>query len=142
MTKKILIVSLLFIFTLNGFAQYNKAVLIEPILKTDTTSIGQKIIFPASDNEEVTMLKVTIPPGASTGWHKHDYPVFAYVVKGTLSVDLEKGKTKEFSENACFAEVIKTYHNGFNKGKDDVVLIAIYLGEKGKALSVKKEKDK
>jgi len=142
MNRTILTLTLLLVFTLNGFAQYNKAVRIEPILKTDTTSIGQKIVFPDTGNEEVTMLKVIIPPGASTGWHKHDYPVFAYVLKGTLSVDPEKGKTKTFSENACFAEVINTYHNGSNKGKEEVVLIAIYLGIKGKALSVKKEKDK
>lgn len=142
MKKPILTLVLLIAFCINGFAQYNKAILIEPILKTDTTSIGQKIIFPASENEEVTILKVTIPPGASTGWHKHENPVFAYVLKGTLSVDVEKGKTKQFHENSCFAEVVNTYHNGSNKGKDDVILIAFYLGEKGRALSVKKEVEK
>lgn len=138
--KKIYL-TLLFIiaFCVDGFSQYNKDILIEPVLKTDTTSIGQKIDFPASLNDEVTILKVTIPPGSSTGWHKHESPVFAYVLKGTLSVQLDRVKTKQFSENSCFAEVVNTYHNGFNNGKENVVLIAFYLGEKGRALSVKKE---
>jgi len=129
---------ILFTFCFNILAQYNKGVLIEPVLKTDTTSIGQKIIFPSSQNGEVSISKITIPSGDSTGWHKHDYPVFAYVLKGTLSVKLEHGEIRQFPENSCFAEVVDTFHNGFNNGKEEVVLIGVYLGEKGKPLSVKK----
>ncbi|MCK9311706.1 MAG: cupin domain-containing protein [Bacteroidales bacterium] len=128
----------LFVFCFNSLAQYNKGILIEPVLKTDTTSIGQKIIFPSSQNSEVSISKITIPSGDSTGWHKHDYPVFAYVLKGTLNVKLEHGETMQFPENSCFAEVVNTFHNGFNNGKENVVLIGVYLGEKGKPLSVKK----
>ena len=139
MKKTILTLVVLIVFYVDGKSQYNKDIIIEPILKTDTTSIGQNIIFPSSQNDEVTILKVTIPQGASTGWHKHEYPVFAYVLKGELCVELDNGTSKQFAENTCFAEVINTYHNGFNKGKDNVILIAFYLGEKGKTLSVKKE---
>jgi len=121
-----------------AFPQYNKGIQVVQVLKTDTTSIGQKIIFPSSENDEVTISKVTIPSGDSTGWHKHDCPVYAYVLKGTLRVKLEDGTIKEYTENNCFAEVVKTLHNGFNSSKSEVVLIAFYLGEKGKALSVKK----
>lgn len=138
MKKIILTFIVLLAFCIDGKAQYNKEIIIEPILKTDTTSIGQKIVFPDSQNDEVTILKVTIPPGCSTGWHKHENPVFAYVVEGTLNVELEQGIKKQFPKNACFAEVINTYHNGFNNGAENVVLIAFYLGEKGKALSSKR----
>jgi len=139
MKKTVLILALFTVFCLGVAAQYNKNIIIESVLNSDTTSIGQKIIFPASQSNEVTILKVTIPPGSSTGWHKHENPVFAYVLKGTLSVELENGKTRQFSENGCFAEVVNTYHNGFNSGKENVVLIAFYLGEKGRGLSVKRE---
>ncbi|MCK9641608.1 MAG: cupin domain-containing protein [Prolixibacteraceae bacterium] len=120
-------------------AQYNNDLIIEPILKTDTTSLGQKINYPNTTNSEVTMLKITIPPGKTTGWHKHDNPVFAYVLKGTLSVELEDNKVLKFAENSSFSEVIHTAHRGINKEGSDLVLIAIYLGEKGKPLSLKKE---
>jgi len=117
-------------------AQYNKGIIIEPILKTDTTSIGQKLIYPNFQNSEVTISKITLQPGQSTGWHKHTFPVFAYVLKGNLTVELENHKTLQFSENSSFSEVIETFHNGINKGKEDVVLIAFFMGEKGKPLSV------
>lgn len=120
-------------------AQYNNGVKVESLLKTDTTSIGQKIIYPNFQSDEVTIAKVTIPPGKSTGWHKHTIPVFAYVLKGNLTVELENKQLKQFPENTTFSEVINTFHNGINNGKVDVVLIAFYMGEKGKPLSIPKK---
>ena len=117
-------------------AQYNKDVVLETILKTDTTSIGQKIVYPNFVNEEVTIVKVILPPGKSTGWHKHFFPVFAYVLQGTLTVEIEKIKALQFPVNSSFSEVVNTLHNGVNNGKEDVILIAFFLGEKGKPLSV------
>jgi len=117
-------------------AQYNKDVVLETILKTDTTSIGQKIVYPNFVNEEVSIVKVILPPGKSTGWHKHFFPVFAYVLQGTLTVEIEKIKALQFPVNSSFSEVVNTLHNGVNNGKEDVILIAFFLGEKGKPLSV------
>lgn len=123
----------------NVFSDYDEAVLIEPVLKTGTTSIGQDIDYPDFKNEEVSISRVTIPSGKATGWHKHRFPVFAYVLKGNLTIELEKNKTLEFPQNTSFAEVIDTFHNGRNNGKEDVVLIAFFMGEKDKPLSVRKE---
>lgn len=125
----------LLIICISVKAQYNAGVIVEPMLKTDTTSIGQKINYPNFANDEVSIMKVTIPPGAFTGWHKHSFPVFAFVLKGTLTIELSEGKTKTFAENTTFAEVIDTPHNGKNIGQDTVVLIAFFMGEKGKPLS-------
>jgi len=132
-------VLLLFCISLQGQVQYNNDILIEQILKTDTTSLGQTINYPSFQQNEVTMLKITIPPGKTTGWHKHGIPVFAYVMKGTLTVEFENNKIMTFHENSSFAEVVKIAHKGVNLEKEDLVLLAIYLGEKGKALSVKRE---
>lgn len=118
-------------------AQYNNDLLIEPVLKTDTTSTGQKISYPVSGQAQVTMLKITIPPGKTTGWHEHHFPVFAYVLKGTLTVELARNKTLQFTENSSFAEVIDTLHRGFNNGTTDLVLLAVYVGEVGEPLSIK-----
>ncbi len=139
MKNSLITVVVLLIFSVNGYAQYNNDLKIEPILKTDTTSLGQKISYPSFPNDEVTMLKITIPPGKTTGWHEHSIPVFAYVLKGTLTVEFEKNQTMQFPENSSFSEVVGITHRGINKGREDLVLLAIYLGEKGKPLSVKKE---
>jgi quercetin dioxygenase-like cupin family protein len=128
-------VAALLLLNVSVMAQYNSAVKIENLLKTDTTSIGQRIVYPSFDNDEVTIAKVTIPPGQSTGWHLHRFPVFAYVLQGTLTVEVKDGRKLEFPANSTFAEVINLYHNGMNNGSVDLVLIAFFMGEKGKALS-------
>jgi quercetin dioxygenase-like cupin family protein len=137
MKRNFLVITLIFI-CLSGKSQYKNDILIEQVLKTDTTTTGQKISYPSFSDNEVTMLKITIPPGASTGWHKHEIPVFAYMVEGTLTVEYENHKPVVFTKNSSIAEVKGTYHNGTNKGTENAVIIAIYLGEKGKLNSIMK----
>lgn len=139
MKKYFLSLTLLAFLSLTARSQYS-GLNIKELLRTDTTSIGQKITYPEFANPEVTMLKITIPPGKSTGWHKHSIPVFAYVVKGTLTVELEDHREIKFKEESTFAEMRNTNHNGSNKEDSDLVLIAIYMGGKGEKLSIMKEK--
>jgi len=136
--KRLLIITFVLSVAFSVRSQYNGNIIIEQVLKSDTTSIGQKIVYPRVSNAEVTISKITFPPGSSTGWHKHDVPVFAYVQEGELTVELENGKFVQFKQGTSFAEVYDTWHNGINNGTDSLVLIAIYMGEKGKALSKSK----
>ena len=135
--KKILLLLLHVSVFLHASSQatYNKGLIIEQLLKTDTTALGQKIVYPVFQDDEITILKITVPPGESTGWHKHIIPVFAYVLEGTLTVELKDNKIITLTKNSTFSEVRNTYHNGINKGTENVVLIAFYMGEKGKPLS-------
>ena len=137
--KKIILSIIFFCICFSGKSQYNNDVKIETILKTDTTSIGQKIVYPTFQNNEVSVLKIIIPSGKSTGWHIHNFPVFAYILKGELTIELENNKTILFAENSSFSEVINTLHNGKNNGNEDVILIAFFMGEKGKPLSIHKD---
>ena len=133
--KKTILLNTVLCFCFIANAQYNKSVILEPVLKTDTTSIGQKIVYPQFVNDEVSIVKVTIPPGKSTGWHKHNFPVFGYVLQGNLTVEIKDKETKNYPANSSFSEVINTLHNGKNDGNEDVILIAFFMGEKGKPLS-------
>jgi quercetin dioxygenase-like cupin family protein len=121
-----------------AFGEYNKDVQIASILKTDVTSTGQNFEYPDASKDEVSVVKVTLPSGKETGWHKHNFPVFAYVLKGTLTVAIENAGTRQFLEGSSFAEVIHTFHNGKNTGAQDAVLLAFFLGEKGLPLSISK----
>jgi quercetin dioxygenase-like cupin family protein len=133
--KKILLIIVFVEAYILVCAQYNSGIKLEPLLKTDTTSIGQKIQYPTFDNVEVSIYRITIPAGKSTGWHFHTFPVFAYIEKGTLTVEIKNRKKLTFIQGQSFPEVINIQHNGINNGKEDVVLFAVFLGEKGKPLS-------
>ncbi len=136
-TLSTLILSLLCVTIIS--AQYQDGVIVEKLLQTDTTVIGQKIAYLQSPEAEVTMCKVIVPVGKQTGWHKHEVPVFAYMIKGSLIVELENGDKNIYTKNSTISEVFNIYHNGYNAGEEDVELIAIYLGKKGMPLSEKKE---
>jgi quercetin dioxygenase-like cupin family protein len=56
-------------------------------------------------------------------------------LQGTLTVEIKDKVTKNYPANSSFSEVINTLHNGKNDGNEDVILIAFFMGEKGKPLS-------
>lgn len=118
--------------------EYNGKLKIETLMESDVNSMGQKIAYPQVKNAEVTMTKITFPPGETTGWHKHNVPVFSYIIEGTLTVETEDHKITEFKKNSCFAESYNIYHKGTNYGKSDLIVFVIYLGGDEKDLSIKR----
>lgn len=134
MLKLTILFSVVMFVSLPAFSQYNQSVAIETLLKTDTNYIGQKIIYPAGDSTETTILKITFPPGATTGWHIHDYPLFGYILQGELTVEVEGRNTEVLKAGSAATEVIGIRHCGTNKGNQDLIMIVIYLGKKGKPL--------
>ena len=125
----------------NSYAQdtsYSQSVRSSTVLATDTTTLGQKLSEYFSNPSRFIGLLVTIPPGQETGWHKHTVPGCAYVLKGCLSVAIENGKTFDFKEGDSFAEVINVNHNGKNRGKDTVQLIAFFIGTDNKPITIKR----
>jgi quercetin dioxygenase-like cupin family protein len=119
-------------------AQYSDKLIIEKILQSTLNSMGQKIQYPNVKDAKVSVMKITFPPGETTGWHKHEIPVFSYILEGTLTVETEDHKVTQYKENTCFAESYNIYHKGTNKEKSNLVVLAIYLAGDQKELSIKK----
>jgi quercetin dioxygenase-like cupin family protein len=113
-----------------GAAEYDTGVQGKVILQTEATSNGDPIAYLKTDHPKITVMTVDIAPGAKTGWHSHPVPVYAYVMSGRLTVEIEGGKTSEFKEGEAIIEVINTRHNGINHGKIPVKLVVFYIGGK------------
>lgn len=112
-------------------ADYNSGVTAKVLKRTSVTGNGQKITYPVTDRAEVTAMTVDLAPGAETGWHKHPVPVYAYVIAGNLSVELEDGTQLSFGAGDAIIEVVNTLHNGKNRGIEPVKLAVFYLGAEG-----------
>lgn len=103
-------------------------ILSQTILDTDKTVIGQPIQYP-SGNPQITSKIVTIPVGSETGPHIHEVPMFAYVMKGEVTVDYGEKGTKTFLEGDSIMEAINYTHNGKNTGKEPTKILVVLMDE-------------
>jgi quercetin dioxygenase-like cupin family protein len=109
-------------------ADYDGGVKVTLIKKATTASNGQKLAYPCAGNAEVTALIVEIPPGGNTGWHSHPVPVYAFVLSGKLTVEVDPGDPYRIKEGEALFEVLNTPHLGKNLGKEPVRLAVFYTG--------------
>ena len=135
--KLSLVVCLLFVPSLINAADYASGVQAKVHLKTTTTVNGSPVTYLKTNKPEITVMNVEFAPGAQTGWHKHPEPVYAYVISGSLTVNIEGNITRQFNAGDVIIEVVNTRHNGINKGDVPVKLIVFYTGEKDKPIIVK-----
>ena len=108
--------------------EYSGSVQARVILKTKNMSNGQPIAYLKSDNPEVTVMTVELPPGAETGWHIHPVPVYAYILSGSLTVEVEGKNTSVFQAGDAIIEAVNTRHCGRNTGAVPVKLVVFYTG--------------
>jgi len=108
-----------------------KNVEVTKLITSTTASNGQPLNYLQTANPEVTALIVSVPPGGSTGWHQHPVPVYAYMLDGTLNVEIKGGKTYVFKKGDAILEVMNTLHNGYNSGLEHATLVVFYTGAVG-----------
>jgi quercetin dioxygenase-like cupin family protein len=107
-----------------------------PLLRTSTTWNGAPIQYPVSAKPEIQTVLVEIAPGTSTPWHKHPVNNIAYILEGTLRLELEDKRTREFRAGESFAEVVDTWHRGTNVGSTPLRILVVYTGEVGVPVTV------
>ena len=101
----------------------------QTILETGKTVIDQDIQYP-SGSPLITSKIITIPIGAETGSHIHEYPMFGYMIEGEITVDYGDQGTKTFLEGDSLIEAINYTHNGKNTGNEPAKILVVVIGEK------------
>ncbi|TRZ86783.1 MAG: cupin domain-containing protein [Methanosarcinales archaeon] len=122
---------LFFLFCMSSFVsadEYSGGVQARVVLKTKNMSNGQPIAYLKIDNPEVTVMTVELAPAAETGWHTHPVPVYAYVLSGSLTVEVEGNNASIFQAGDAIIEVVNTRHCGKNNGVVPVRLVVFYTG--------------
>lgn len=135
--KRIIVATLMALAGTSAFAlETGPGVKITPLLRTETTWDGQRIVYPAGP-PQVTAMTIEIAPGAETGWHVHPVPSFGFVLEGSLEVVLKDGRKKRFEQGQAIPEVVDTTHNGRNVGTKPLKLLVVYAGTVEKPISIK-----
>jgi quercetin dioxygenase-like cupin family protein len=78
-------------------------------------------------------------PGAETGWHEHDVPLFGYMLEGELTVDYGTKGTRVYRKGDSLVEAIDVAHNGRNTGSGVARILAVFIGAEGVPDTVKVE---
>lgn len=136
---KKLLLSALFSALLTGQAVANEkfAVKVEELAKS--TSSWEDTPLPAygKGEPEITILKITIPPGIQLPLHMHPVINAGVLTKGQLTV-FTKGKKKKLEMKAgdSIVEIVNKWHYGRNEGDVPAEIIVFYAGTKDKAVTV------
>ncbi|MDO8309681.1 MAG: cupin domain-containing protein [Actinomycetota bacterium] len=95
------------------------------------TVLDQQIVYPKKVPAQVTSSLIELQPGQETGWHRHNVPMYAYIMDGTLTVEYDAGVTNVYPAGTALMEAQGVFHNGTNKGEDPVRILVVYFGAKG-----------
>jgi quercetin dioxygenase-like cupin family protein len=120
-----------------AFAEYKPGIQVTQLLKSATTTLGQQIDFSQIKQAEVNALKVVIPPGQETGWHKHPHAGYAYLLQGRLTLEIEGKQPLTVEPGTALVEVFNTYHNGKNLGSEPVSILVFFTGEVGEPYTIR-----
>ena len=81
------------------------------------------------------MAPAEIPPGVRVGKHTHPGEEVAYILEGTLVLEVEgKGRGNLKAGDVFFVEAGRP-HDGWNEGRGTTKVLATYIVEKGKPLA-------
>lgn len=103
---------------------------VEVLLSSGQTIIGQPIEYPAG-KPKITAAIVTMEPGQETGWHRHDAPLFAHMMEGTLTVDYGDAGTRQYQAGDSLLEAFRTPHTGKVVGDRQVRVLVVFAGAEG-----------
>ena len=95
------------------------------LLKQDTAVAGR----------EAVMAMVELPPGSAEGRHTHFADVYAFVLEGTMTLDVEGQPTRVVKSGDVFTIAQGLVHEGSNRSSSPVKLSVVFFAEKGKPLT-------
>jgi quercetin dioxygenase-like cupin family protein len=136
MRKTVLLLLFSLLLSGNGWAADAGGVVSE-VVSRSTSSWDGKVLpdYPKSP-PEITILRITIPPGTRLPIHKHNVINAGVLVAGELTVVTEKGQTLRLKAGDGIVEVVNTWHYGMNEGDKPAIIVVFYAGTQGVALTV------
>ena len=104
---------------------------IEPLLSTQTSPLGNKLVYPEGE-AKVVSVKFTIPIGGEAARHTHPAPFYGHILQGSLTAIYDDGTMRTFIAGESFVEssfdpIVRTA----NFGNKDTIGIMVFMGVEG-----------
>jgi quercetin dioxygenase-like cupin family protein len=113
-----------------------------PSHMTNMSSVAVKTLMqePLADipNAEVTVITLTVAPGAVSPPHEHTGPVFAYLLEGEIENQVDPNPPQKYTPGEYFYEPPLHVHRSLRNlsGTEPAKLLIFQIGEKGKQFTV------
>lgn len=101
---------------------------VEELAKTTRSWDGALLPSYPEGQPEVTILRITIPPGTQLAAHYHPVINAGVLLKGQLTVVAEDGSHFHLTADDAIVELVDTMHYGVNDGNDPAEIIVFYAG--------------
>ena len=108
------------------------------LVKTTMSWDGKALPAYPQGQPEITMVRVTIPPGAQLPLHQHPVINAGLLTQGELTVVTADNKVLHLKAGDPIVEVVNTWHYGKNEGRLPAEIVVFYAGTPDVAITVKK----
>ncbi len=124
--------------TNSGWAAGADTVGVEVLSKTTSSWNGTGLPKYTSGQPEITILRITVPPGVQLPLHKHPVINAGVLLKGQLTVVSEDREILHLEAGDAIVELVDKWHYGKNEGASPAEIIVFYAGINGEPITIKK----
>jgi quercetin dioxygenase-like cupin family protein len=82
--------------------------------------------MPRGERQEVRVLTATLKPGEKTPFHTHRFPVTAYVLEGTFTLEMEGRAPITASAGQAIVEPPHVKMTGYNRSSTEPMRVVIF----------------
>jgi quercetin dioxygenase-like cupin family protein len=85
--------------------------------------------MPKGEKQEVRVILATLKPGEKTPFHTHRFPVTAYVLEGTFTLEVEGGAPVTAKAGQAIVEPPQVKMTGYNRGTEPMRVVIFYVSD-------------
>lgn len=139
MMKRLFVgVCLMLLVSSTGWAKDATQVEVDELSRSSVSWNGDELPAYPKGTPEITILRITIPPGTTLPMHNHPVINAGVLLTGQLTVITESNQVLHLNAGDSLIEVVGTWHHGKNEGDTPAEIIVFYAGVQDTPITVKK----
>lgn len=119
----------------DGHGGVAQGVVVETLARSDRSWDGALLPMLDGAQQEVTVLRITVPAGLTL--HRHLHPVInaGVLLQGRLRVESDTA-SRLLEPGQALIELVNTVHRGVSLGPEPAVIVVVYVGPGGGRITV------
>lgn len=111
------------------------SVAVEELIRSTTSWNGSPLPPYGSGTPEISVVRVTLPPGAALPMHVHPQATAGVLLQGQLEVRTPGGVTRVVNPGDAVIELVNEPHGGASIGNEAAVILVVYAGLEGQPVT-------